>query len=81
MVRDHGKGLAEGEEQRVFGKFYRSPGSPTGGSGLGLSIVKGFLRALGGEIVARNHPDGGAEFTMKLPVETMDPSADSLPST
>lgn len=79
VVRDHGKGLAEGEEQRIFGKFYRSPGSPAGGTGLGLSIVKGFLRALGGEIVARNHPDGGAEFTLKLPAETMEPSAASLP--
>ena len=79
VVRDHGKGLAEGEELLVFGKFHRSPGSPAGGTGLGLSIVKGFLRALGGEIVARNHPDGGAEFTMKLPAETMEPSAASLP--
>lgn len=80
IVRDHGKGLAEGEEKRIFGKFYRSPGSPAGGSGLGLSIVKGFLRALGGEIIARNHPAGGAEFVVRLPVETMESSAAVLPS-
>ncbi len=75
VVRDHGKGLPDGEEQRIFGKFYRSPGSPAGGTGLGLSIVKGFLRALGGEIVARNHPAGGAEFTVRLLAETMEPIA------
>jgi len=78
IVRDHGKGLAEGEENKIFGKFYRSPGSVAGGTGLGLSIVKGFLRALGGEIVARNHPGGGAEFTIRLPAETMEPSAAAL---
>ena len=79
-VRDHGKGLAEGEEKRIFGKFYRTPGSPAGGSGLGLSIVKGFLRALGGEVIARNHPAGGAEFVVRLPVETMEASPAALPS-
>jgi len=75
IVRDHGKGLAEGEERKIFRKFYRAPGSPAGGTGLGLSIVKGFLRALGGEIVARNHPAGGAEFAIRLPAETMEASA------
>ena len=74
-VRDHGPGLAEGEESRIFGKFYRSPGAPAGGTGLGLSIANGFLRALGGEIVARNHPAGGAEFILRLPAETMEPAA------
>jgi two-component system sensor histidine kinase KdpD len=78
VVRDHGPGLAEGEERRIFGKFYRSPGSPAGGTGLGLSIVKGFLRALGGEVLARNHPAGGAEFTIRLPAETMESSAAAL---
>jgi two-component system sensor histidine kinase KdpD len=72
IVRDHGKGLAAGEESRIFGKFYRSPGSPAGGTGLGLSISKGFLRALGGEISARNHPEGGAMFTIRLKPEFMD---------
>jgi two-component system sensor histidine kinase KdpD len=78
VVRDHGKGLAEGEERKIFGKFYRSPGSPAGGTRIGLSIVKGFLRALGGEILVRNHPAGGAEFTIRLPAETMESSATSL---
>jgi two-component system, OmpR family, sensor histidine kinase KdpD len=74
-VRDHGKGVAPGEERRIFGKFYRSPGAPAGGTGLGLSITKGFLRALGGEILARNHPAGGAEFTIRLTAETMEATA------
>ncbi len=80
IVRDHGKGLGESEERRIFQKFYRSPGSAAGGTGLGLSIVKGFLRPLGGEIVVRNHPAGGAEFTIRLPAETMEPSLVRLPA-
>ncbi len=74
VVRDHGKGIAAGDERRIFGKFYRSPGAAAGGTGLGLSIAKGFVRALKGEVLARNHPAGGAEFTIRLPAETMETS-------
>jgi two-component system sensor histidine kinase KdpD len=70
IVRDHGKGLQPGDEERVFAKFYRAPGSPTGGTGLGLAIARGLLRAQGGDITARNHPDGGAAFELRVPVET-----------
>jgi two-component system sensor histidine kinase KdpD len=69
-VRDHGPGLPAGEEERVFDKFHRAPGAPAGGTGLGLAIVRGFVRAQGGDVTARNHPDGGAEFTFTIPVET-----------
>ena len=69
-VRDHGPGLPSGEEERVFDKFHRAPGSPAGGTGLGLAIARGFLRAQGGDITARTHPDGGAEFTFIIPAET-----------
>ncbi|HWL54183.1 MAG TPA: sensor histidine kinase KdpD [Chthoniobacteraceae bacterium] len=72
-VVDHGPGLPEGTENRVFHKFYRAPGSPTGGTGLGLSIARALVRALGGEITAGNRPEGGARFTITLPVETMTP--------
>jgi two-component system sensor histidine kinase KdpD len=68
-VRDHGRGLAPGEEARVFGKFYRAAGAPAGGTGLGLSIARGFIQALGGEIGCRNHPDGGAVFDILLQSE------------
>ena len=69
-VRDHGKGLQPGDEERIFAKFYRAPGSPPGGTGLGLAIARGLLRAQGGDITARNHADGGAVFELRVPVET-----------
>ena len=73
VVRDHGPGLPPGEEARIFGKFHRAPGSPAGGTGLGLSIAQGFVRALGGEINAWNHPEGGAMFEIVLPAESLLP--------
>lgn len=69
VVRDHGPGLAPGHERRVFEKFYRVPGSPAGGTGLGLAIARGFVRAQGGDVTARTHPRGGAEFAIEMTVE------------
>lgn len=65
-IRDHGPGLPLGEERRVFEKFYRAKGTPAGGTGLGLAIARGFVQAQGGDITARNHPEGGAEFVIEL---------------
>lgn len=67
-VRDHGPGLPPGVESRVFDKFYRAPDSPPGGTGLGLAIASGLMRAMKGDIEVRNHPEGGAEFILRLPV-------------
>ena len=69
-VRDHGAGLVPGEEKKVFEKFYRGEGARPGGTGLGLSIVKGIARAHRGSIEAENSPEGGAMFTIRIPVET-----------
>jgi K+-sensing histidine kinase KdpD len=68
-VRDHGPGLPLGTEDHLFDKFYRAPDSPAGGTGLGLAISRGLMRAMKGDIEARNHPEGGAEFTLRLPVK------------
>jgi two-component system sensor histidine kinase KdpD len=68
FVADRGPGLPAGAVARVFDKFYRGPGSTPGGSGLGLSIVKGFMEAQGGRVTAEDRPGGGAQFTLRLPV-------------
>ncbi len=69
-VRDHGPGFPLGSEDHLFDKFYRAPDSPVGGTGLGLAISRGLMRAMKGDIEAQNHPEGGAEFTLRLPVKT-----------
>jgi two-component system sensor histidine kinase KdpD len=71
-IADHGPGLAPGEENKVFEKFYRGPRTRPGGLGLGLSIARQLVEAHGGEIVAQNRENGGARFSIRLPVgETM----------
>jgi two-component system sensor histidine kinase KdpD len=67
-VADHGPGLAPGEENKIFEKFYRGPGTRPGGLGLGLSIARQLIEAHGGEIVAQNRPTGGARFSIRLPI-------------
>jgi len=66
-VADRGPGIPAGWLTRSFDKFFRAPSAPTGGSGLGLTIVKGFAAAHGGTVTADNRPGGGAIFTMRLP--------------
>jgi two-component system sensor histidine kinase KdpD len=68
-VGDDGPGLPADSLDRIFDKFYRAPGSRTGGVGLGLSIVSGFVAAHGGTVGAANRPGGGALFTVRLPVD------------
>ncbi|WAC19554.1 sensor histidine kinase KdpD [Luteolibacter sp. SL250] len=70
-ILDDGPGLPEGDEEKVFRKFYRPQGSPAGGTGLGLSITRALVKALGGDVKAGNPTGGGAEFTIRLPVETL----------
>ena len=67
-VADHGPGLAPGEENKVFEKFYRGPGPPAGALGLGLSIARQLVEAHGGQIVAQNQENGGARFSIRLPI-------------
>src|SRR6267378_2564687 len=67
-VADRGAGLALGEENKVFQKFYRGPRTRPGGLGLGLSIARQLVEAHGGQIVAQNREDGGARFSIRLPV-------------
>lgn len=67
-VRDRGPGLAPGEEAKVFEKFYRGARKRPGGLGLGLAIARQLVEAHGGRINARNREDGGAEFSIRLPL-------------
>ena len=68
-ISDNGAGFPEGELKNIFKKFYRVPGTKSGGLGLGLSIAKGFIEAHGGTITANNKKSGGAQFIIKLPVK------------
>ncbi len=68
-VADRGPGLPSDQLSRIFDLFHRAPDARPGGTGLGLAIVKGFVEAQGGRVQAANRPDGGAIFTIRLPVK------------
>jgi signal transduction histidine kinase len=67
-IRDTGPGLTTEVLPRVFEPFYTTK-EVGKGTGLGLAIVYGIIQEHGGQISAANHPDGGAVFSVQLPVE------------
>ncbi|MCS7483335.1 ATP-binding protein [Umezawaea endophytica] len=68
-VTDRGPGLSSGVLPHVFDRFYKADSSRarSAGSGLGLAIARENALLHGGTLVAENHPDGGAVFTLRLP--------------
>lgn len=67
-VKDRGPGIPEESREALFEKFYRLPGTPAGGLGLGLHIVRSIVDLHGGTIHALNRQDGpGAIFELRLP--------------
>ncbi|CAL9538781.1 ATP-binding protein [Streptomyces sp. enrichment culture] len=64
-VADEGPGLAEEDAARVFDRFFRAGGGA--GSGLGMAIVQGVVRAHGGEVTVRTAPGEGLAVTVELP--------------
>jgi len=73
-VADQGNGIAEGDEEKIFEKFYRlqSPGNVSG-TGLGLSICRGIIEAHSGRIWAKNNPNHGTIITFTLPIDDISP--------
>ena len=65
---DRGIGFPQRNIICIFNKFYRGKDAKAGGTGLGLSIVKGFIEAHQGTVIAENRQNGGAIFTIKIPV-------------
>ncbi|MBN2262087.1 MAG: DUF4118 domain-containing protein [Prolixibacteraceae bacterium] len=68
-VADNGPGFELDALEKVFRKFFRANNHKTGGLGLGLSIVKGFVEAHNGSISVANNKGGGACFEIELPSE------------
>lgn len=68
-IVDHGPGFPEGGEELAFDRFWRGEASRSrnsGGSGLGLAVVRAIVEAHGGRATLRNHDGGGAIFEMWL---------------
>ncbi len=67
-VTDSGPGIAPDDLPHVFERFYRGASTAdVPGSGIGLAIARELVVAQGGSIHAADGPEGGAQFTVRLP--------------
>jgi two-component system sensor histidine kinase KdpD len=77
-VEDGGAGVPDDVLPRLFGKFYRVPGrtrAARAGLGIGLSIVQGFVEAMGGRAWAERSDLGGLAVRLRLPIAPEPPAA------
>ncbi|MDI3211491.1 HAMP domain-containing sensor histidine kinase [Arthrobacter sp. AL12] len=75
-VKDDGMGMTAADAERVFTRFFRSPGvreGPIPGAGLGLAITKSIVERHGGTISCSTRPGCGSTFTVDLPAGTAPP--------
>ena len=71
-VVDNGCGISPDRQAKIFELFYTTKGS--GGSGLGLPMVKKFVEKMGGTLTFQSEPDAGATFTMSFPPNLPQPT-------
>ena len=71
-VEDHGPGIPIEDRQRIFEPFFSKR---RGGSGLGLSVCSGIVKAHRGTIEVTDNPEGGTIFVVRLPLEQMAPAS------
>jgi len=68
-VKDQGKGIGEGELNKIFNAYYRGLNETEQGEGIGLYIVKENVEILGGEVKVRSKVGEGSVFTVVLPIK------------
>lgn len=71
VVDDEGAGVPDGYEERIFEPFVQAPGrrdDASPGTGLGLTLVREFVRLHGGTVTAGRNRSGGASLQVRLPL-------------
>jgi len=68
-VVDTGPGIAPGDQEHLFERFWQVERSDRGGAGLGLAIVKGIVEAHGGRVWVESEPGKGSRFGFSLPAD------------
>jgi len=82
VLRDSGPGIPAEQRQLVFERFRQGEGDATrrfGGTGLGLAIAKEFVELQGGSIDLGEADEGGAQFTIELPLSAPNSISPSPP--
>ena len=73
-VSDDGIGIPADEQERIFERFYQVEAHATrqrGGFGIGLSLVRRFVEAHGGDVTVTSKPGAGSTFTVRMPRTTV----------
>lgn len=68
-VKDQGPGISEDDQKKLFNKYQRLSAKPTGGeksSGLGLAIVRRYVKEMGGRVWCESQHGKGAQFIVQL---------------
>ncbi len=66
MIRDEGRGFVKEDLPHLFERFYRGKDAVPGGIGIGLTLAKSIFEMQNGNITAKNIPDGGACFEIRI---------------
>lgn len=67
-VKDNGIGIAKDEQEKIFRRFYQTdPSHSSGGTGLGLSMVKEIASFHNGSVCVKSEPGQGSEFLVRIP--------------
>jgi signal transduction histidine kinase len=66
-IADQGPGVAPEDMARIFERFWRAPGAPSGGTGLGLAIAKWIVDAHRGQLECKTSAGQGTEMLVRLP--------------
>ena len=70
-VSDTGLGISEGEQAKIFGRFYRAPGAyQAEGVGIGLYLTRQIAEKQGGYVKVESTPGKGSAFSLYIPRET-----------
>ena len=80
QIADGGIGIEPSEQRRIFERFYRTPAAAreTGGTGLGLALVRHFAESHGGDVTVESTPGRGSTFTLRLPAAGSGAAAGAL---
>jgi signal transduction histidine kinase len=68
VVADAGTGIPDDQLLLIFDRFRTSDGGRSGGTGLGLPLVRAVAHAHGGDVAVRSYPGAGSEFELILPL-------------
>ena len=68
-VRDDGPGIASADHGRIFEEFVQLPGTPPGGTGLGLPISRRLAELLGGTLTVESAPGRGTRIRLEVPIQ------------